>query len=178
MPGKAQETAAKVEELLTPIAEACGVRVYDVEYIKEGTEYILRCYIDKDGGVTIQDCEKVSRALSDVLDREDPIRDAYTLEVSSPGLGRALTKDRHLAASIGEKVEIRLYAPRERTKEREFTGVLTGFDKESVTLRPDPGKKAGHKGKKAAAGAETETAEEEIVLQRKDIARIRLAVEF
>ena len=177
MPLRAQETAARVEELLTPIAEACGVRVYDVEYIKEGTEYILRCYIDKDGGVTIDDCEKVSRARSDVLDSEDPISDAYTLEVSSPGLGRALTKDRHLAASIGEKVEIRLYAPREGTKERELAGVLTGFDKESVTLRPDPVKKSGRKGKKPAA-AEAETTEKEIVLQRRDIALIRLAVEF
>jgi ribosome maturation factor RimP len=83
--------------------KANGVRIYDVEYVKEGSEYFLRAYIDRDGGVTIGDCENVSRALSDALDGADPIPDAYTLEVSSPGLGRSLTKDRHFSQSIGRK---------------------------------------------------------------------------
>ena len=89
------------------IAEANGVSVYDVEYVKEGSDYYLRAYIDKPAGVTIQDCENVSRALSDELDREDFIPEAYILEVSSPGLGRALKKDKHLQASLGEEVTVR-----------------------------------------------------------------------
>ena len=86
---------SKTEALLMPIAQRWGVSIYDVEYVKEGSEYYLRAYIDKPEGVTIQDCENVSRALSDELDREDFIPDAYILEVSSPGLGRTLKKDKH-----------------------------------------------------------------------------------
>ena len=84
---------AKTEELLTPIVEQYGVSIYDVEYVKEGSDWYLRAYIDKPEGVNIQDCENVSRALSDALDREDFIEEAYILEVSSPGLGRTLKKD-------------------------------------------------------------------------------------
>ena len=93
---KRESYELKTEELLKPIAHAANVEIYDVEYIKEGSDWYLRCYIDKEGGVTIDDCEKVSRALSDGLDREDFIGDAYILEVSSPGLGRMLKKDKHL----------------------------------------------------------------------------------
>ena len=96
MAGRASNYEKTTEEILTPIAEANGCRVYDVEYVKVGKESYLRCYIEKDGGVTIGDCEKTSRALSEALDSMDLIPEAYTLEVSSPGLGRTLTKDRHL----------------------------------------------------------------------------------
>jgi ribosome maturation factor RimP len=139
--GKARAYAEAVEKILAPIAESSGVRVYDVEYVKEGGEFFLRAYIDRDGGVTIGDCENVSRALSDALDTADPIPDAYTLEVSSPGLGRTLTKDRHLANSIGQKVEVKLYRPPEGSKVKEYEGTLTAFDKDTVTID------GGHGGK-------------------------------
>ncbi|MGN1170090.1 MAG: ribosome maturation factor RimP, partial [Lachnospiraceae bacterium] len=145
---------SRTEELLTPIAEAAGVSVYDVEYVKEGSEWYLRCYIDKPDGVTIQDCETVSRALSDRLDEEDYITDAYILEVSSPGLGRTLKKDKHLAKSIGQEVELKTYKPIE--KQKEFSGVLRAFDQDTVTI-------------------ETQTGE--IQFDRSDVALIRLALD-
>lgn len=123
----------RTEELLLPIASANGVSIYDVEYVKEGSSYYLRAYIDKPEGVSIQDCENVSRALSDELDRVDFIPEAYILEVSSPGLGRALKKDKHLAASIGEDVEIKLYKPQDGSKE--FSGILESFDASAVAIR-------------------------------------------
>lgn len=122
----------RTEALLVPIVAAAGVLVYDVEYVKEGTDWYLRIYIDKPSGVNINDCETVSRALSDVLDREDFIEDAYILEVSSPGLGRTLKKDKHLQVSLGEEVEVKTYKPIEKNKE--FTGILKDYDKESITL--------------------------------------------
>ena len=106
---KRETYEAKTEELLLPIAEENGVEIYDVEYVKEGSDWYLRAYIDKPDGVNIGDCEAVSRALSDKLDEADFIEDAYILEVSSPGLGRTLKKDKHLEKSLGEEVEIRLY---------------------------------------------------------------------
>lgn len=146
---------SRTEELLTPLAEAAGVSVYDVEYVKEGSDWYLRCYIDKPDGVTIQDCETVSRALSDKLDEEDYIADAYILEVSSPGLGRTLKKDKHLAKSIGQEVEVKTYKPIE--KQKEFSGILRSFDQDTVTI-------------------ETQTGE--IQFDRSDVALIRLALDF
>ena len=146
---------ARTEELLKPIVESAGVEIYDVEYVKEGSDFYLRCYIDRDGGVNIQDCETVSRALSDQLDAEDYIEDAYILEVSSPGLGRPLKKERDFERSLGEEVEIRLY--KALNKQKEFTGILKAYDKETVTI---------------------ETAEGELVFERPDIALIRLAFDF
>ncbi len=122
----------KTEEILQPIAADKGVSVYDVEYVKEGSDYYLRAYIDKVGGVNIQDCEDVSRALSDKLDEADLIDDAYILEVSSPGLGRQLKKDRHFENSIGEEVELKLFEATDAGKE--FEGVLKSFDKDSITV--------------------------------------------
>lgn len=150
-----EDYEARTEGLLAPIAEANGVSVYDVEYVKEGSDYYLRAYIDKPGGVNIQDCENVSRALSDILDREDFIPDAYILEVSSPGLGRALKKDRHLQASIGEEVEIKLYKPVEKSKE--FAGILESFDGETLTVREGDAPR---------------------VFKRSDIALVRLALKL
>ena len=98
---KRETYETRTEQLLVPIVEKYGVEIYDVEYVKEGSDWYLRAYIDKPEGVNINDCENVSRALSDVLDTEDYIEDAYILEVSSPGLGRTLKKDRHLEKSLG-----------------------------------------------------------------------------
>ena len=145
----------RTEQLLQPIAEANGVSIYDIEYVKEGSDHYLRAYIDKPEGVNIQDCENVSRRLSDELDREDFIPEAYILEVSSPGLGRTLKKDKHLRASVGQDVEIRLFKPVD--KRRDFSGVLEGFDTEQVTIR---------------------NGDTSMTLKRADIAVIRLAIDF
>ena len=130
---KRENIETRFEEILTPIAAANGVSVYDVEYVKEAGEYYLRAYIDKEGGVSIDDCEAVSRALDAPLDSEDFIPDAYTLEVSSPGLGRRLTKDRHLEKSLGSQVEIRLFKPLEG--EKEWMGELTDYTDKTVSIR-------------------------------------------
>ena len=122
----------KTFELLEPIVESFNVEIYDVEFVKEAGEYYLRAYIDKPEGVNIGDCENVSRALSDELDKENFIEEAYILEVSSPGLGRALKKDRHLEKSIGLEVELKTYKPIEGSKE--FGGVLKAFDAETLTI--------------------------------------------
>ena len=146
---------ARTEELLAPIAQAQGVEIYDVEYVKEGANWYLRAYIDKPEGVNIQDCEAVSRSLSDALDREDFIEEAYILEVSSPGLGRTLKKDRHLEKSLGKEVEIKTYKPIEKNKE--FSGTLKAYDSNTVTIA---------------------NGEEEMVFTRSDVALIRLALDF
>ena len=152
---KAKDIEARAEELLLPIAQENGVEIYDVEYVKEGGEWYLRAYIDKEEGVNIQDCENVSRKLSDRLDEEDFIEEAYILEVSSPGLGRTLKKDRHLEKSLGETVEIRLYRPQEKRKE--FEGILKAYDGDSITIEAQDGEKK---------------------FARPDIALIRLALDF
>lgn len=132
-----KEYEAKAEQLLLPIVEQYDIRIYDVEYVKEGSDYYLRAFIDKDGGVDILDCEKVSREFSDKLDEADFISDAYILEVSSPGLGRSLKKDRHFENSLGEEIEIKLFEAIDGVKE--FTGVLKEFDKSSVTIEAADG---------------------------------------
>ncbi|MBR1771757.1 MAG: ribosome maturation factor RimP [Lachnospiraceae bacterium] len=152
---KKETYEVRTEELLVPIAAQNGVEIYDVEYVKEGSEYYLRAYIDKPDGVNILDCENVSRALSDALDRVDFIPDAYILEVSSPGLGRTLKKDKHLAKSIGEDVEIKLFKPVDKCKE--FAGVLERFDEQTVTIREESGERT---------------------FDRADVALIRLAIDF
>lgn len=125
----------RTEKLLEPIAKANSVSIYDVEFVNEAGEWYLRAYIDKEGGVTIEDCEAVSRALSDEIDKYDYIDEAYYLEVSSPGLGRTLKKDKHLQASLGEEVELKTYKPIDKVKE--FQGVLKAFDAETITLTID-----------------------------------------
>lgn len=122
----------KTEELLLPIMNEFRFELVDVEYVKEGSNWYLRAYIDKPGGITVDDCEAVSRRLSDLLDEENFIDDAYILEVSSPGLGRPLKKDKDFARSIGEEVEIRTFRPVDH--EREFTGVLKDFDKNRLVI--------------------------------------------
>lgn len=150
-----EDYEAKTEALLIPIAEANGVSIYDIEYVKEGSDYYLRAYIDKPEGVNIIDCETVSRALSAALDEKDFIDEAYILEVSSPGLGRTLKKDKHLQASIGQEVEIKLFKPIDKCKE--FAGELVSFDAQNLTIN---------------------TGEEEMTFQRDQIALIRLAFDF
>ena len=122
----------KTEELLLPIIEKNQFELVDVEYVKEGSNWYLRAYIDKPGGITVDDCEVVSRALSELLDQNDFIEDSYILEVSSPGLGRPLKKEKDFQRSLGEEVEIRTY--RAINRQKEFVGVLKGYDKESVTI--------------------------------------------
>ncbi len=152
---KRETYESRTEQLLAPIAERNGVEIYDVEYVKEGSDWYLRAYIDKPEGVTINDCENVSRALSDVLDAEDYIADAYILEVSSPGLGRTLKKDRHLEKSLGKEIEVKTYKPID--KQKEFSGILKAYDAETITIEEE--------------GAER-------VFQRSDVALIRLALDF
>lgn len=132
---KREEIEVKTTALLQPIAEKHQVEIYDVEYVEEANEWYLRAYIDKEGGVTIDDCEAVSRELSDALDVDEYINDAYYLEVSSPGLGRTLKKDSHFEKSLGEEVELKTFRPID--KKKEFTGILKSFDKESITLEID-----------------------------------------
>ena len=122
----------KTEELLLPIVNEYQFELVDVEYVKEGSSWYLRAYIDKPGGITVDDCEAVSRRLSDLLDEQDFIDDAYILEVSSPGLGRPLKKDKDFARSIGEEIEIRTFRPIDHGKE--FTGILKDFDKNRLVV--------------------------------------------
>ncbi|MDE7477541.1 MAG: ribosome maturation factor RimP [Lachnospiraceae bacterium] len=149
----------RTEALLEPIAAANGCEIYDVEYVKEGSDWYLRAYIDKPEGVSIVDCEHVSRALSEKLDVEDFIADAYILEVSSPGLGRALKKDRHLKKSLGEEVEVKTYKPIERQKE--FIGILKAFDKDTITIE-----------------TQNNSETKDMVFAKSDIAIIRLTLDF
>ena len=122
----------KAEALISPIVEKYGFELVDVEYVKEGSSFYLRAYIDKPGGITVDDCETVSREFSDKLDEADFIEEAYIMEVSSPGLGRPLKKEKDFKRSIGKEVEIRTYRPIDR--EKEFYGVLKAYDENSVTI--------------------------------------------
>jgi len=122
----------KTEEILLPIVEEYGFELVDVEYVKEGSTWYLRAYIDKPGGINIDDCEKVSRRLSDILDEKDYMDDAYIMEVSSPGLGRPLKKEKDFKRSLGEEVEIRTY--RMMDKQKEFFGILKDYDDSTVTI--------------------------------------------
>ena len=150
-----EEYEAKTEQFLLPLLAEHQFELVDVEYVKEAGNWYLRSYIDKPGGITVDDCEVISRLLSDWLDKEDFIEDSYIMEVSSPGLGRPLKKDKDFERSLGEEVELRLYKPRNRQKE--FTGILKAYDKDTVTLEMD--------------GTEE-------VFERGEIALIRLAFDF
>lgn len=153
---KREEYEKRVEAYLMPVMEKNQFELVDVEYVKEAGTWYLRTYIDKEGGFTVDDCELVSRQLGEWLDREDFIDDSYILEVSSPGLGRPLKKEKDFKRSLGEQVEVRLYRAVDRQKE--FTGALAAYDEDTVTLRFEDG---------------TETS-----FEKKDIALIRLAFDF
>lgn len=146
---------SKTEELVTPLIEQNNFELVDVEYVKEGSNWYLRVYIDKPGGINVDDCELISRALSDKLDEEDFIDDAYILEVSSPGLGRPLKKDKDFERSLGEDVEIKLYRMKDGTKD--YRGFLKSYNKEEIVIEDN---------------------DEEITFKRNEIAFVRLALDF
>ena len=146
----------KTEELITPFVEDKGFELVDVEYVKEGGNWYLRAYIDKPGGITVDDCEVISRSLSDKLDEEDFIEGAYILEVSSPGLGRPLKKEKDFVRNMGQEVELRTYRAIE--KQKEFRGILDAYDKSSITLEVEEGEK--------------------LVFDRSNVALVRLAFDF
>ena len=127
------------EELITPIIEAHHFELVDVEWVKEGSNWYLRVYIDKEGGITVDDCEIINREFGDVLDEKDYISENYIFEVSSPGLDRPLKKEKDFVRSIGNDVEIRLYKPID--KKKEYVGTLESYDKNSVTIALEDGQK-------------------------------------
>lgn len=144
------------QELATPIAQQIGCEVIEAEYKKEGSDYYLRVYLDREeGGVDLDACEFVSRRLEEELDRLDPIKDAYYLEVCSPGLDRPLKRDKDFARFMGADVEVKLFASKDGKKE--FDGVLTGYEDGTVTVT------CGGK---------------ELSFSKKDAAYVRLAVKF
>ncbi|CCZ19852.1 ribosome maturation factor RimP [Candidatus Apopatosoma intestinale] len=138
---KGQSVASFVEEKLTPHIVGIGYRVWDVEFVKEGTEHYLRITIDSDDGITLDDCEKVHRLIDPILDELDPIDCSYHLEVSSPGIERELRKPWHYESAIGEKVEIRLFSPDESGK-KSYTGKLIGFENGVAVISTDAGDKS------------------------------------
>lgn len=146
----------RTEELLLPIMEENNFELVDVEYVKEGGNWYLRAYIDKEGGITVDDCEVVSRKMSDLLDEADFIDESYIFEVSSPGLGRPLKKEKDYVRSMGKELEIRTY--RAINKQKEFYGILTAYDENTVTIQTED--------------------EEEMIFNKSDIALIRLAFDF
>jgi len=153
---KRESYEKKTEELIAPLIEAENFELVDVEYVKEGADWYLRVYIDKEGGITVDDCEKISRAFNVILDREDYIDDAYIFEVSSPGLLRPLKKDKDYARNIGKLLEVKLFAPVDGTKE--FEAELKSFDKNNVTFVMDD--------------------DTQLTVRRADISLIRPAIEF
>ena len=146
---------AKTEELLQPLVDAHGFELVEVESVKEAGNWYLRAYIDKPGGIAVDDCEVISRALSDKLDEEDYIEDSYILEVSSPGLGRPLKKDKDFQRSIGKEIEVRTF--RAIDKQKEFIGILKEFNKDSFTIVIE---------------------DNEMTFQRSETALVRLAFDF
>ena len=154
--GKKENYESRVERYLLPLVEEHHFELVDVEYVKEAGTWYLRAYIDKEGGIAVDDCEVISRALSDWLDKEDFIDDSYILEVSSPGLGRPLKKERDFVRSMGKDVDVRLY--RQIDKQKEFTGALSAYDENTVTLTMEDGS--------------------QMVFEKADIALIRLALDF
>ena len=153
---KREEYELKTEQLLLPVLEENGFELYDIEFVKEAGTFYLRAFIDKEEGITINDCETVSRRLSDLLDQKDFIPDAYILEVSSPGLGRQLKKDKHFEKSIGEEVEIKLFKPVD--KQKEFSGFLESYNEEEIVI--------------------VDEKENRTTFERSNIASVRLAIHF
>lgn len=153
---KREQYEVRVETWLLPILEEHKFELVDVEYVKEVGVWYLRAYIDKEGGITVDDCEVISRLLGEWLDKEDFIDDSYILEVSSPGLGRPLKKEKDFARSIGKEVEVRLYKP--LNKQKEYTGTLASYDAATVTVTLEDGN--------------------DLAFQKSDIALIRLAFDF
>lgn len=163
---KREEYESRAEKLLEPLMEENHFELVDVEYVKEAGNWYLRAYVDKEGGITLDDCELVNRRWSDMMDEEDFIPDAYILEVSSPGLGRQLKKEKDFNRSIGEEVDVKFYKSRKipagkNGKEisvKEITGTLKAFTKDTITLDTDFAK--------------------DYEIQRLDISTIKLTIDF
>ena len=153
---KRETYETRTEELITPILDRMNFELVDVEYVKEGGTWYLRAYIDKEGGITVNDCEAVAREMNEILDREDFVEDSYVFEVSSPGLGRPLKKEKDYIHSMGKEVEIRTY--RAINREKEFYGILSAYDENTVTIKTEDGT--------------------EMTFEKSDIALIRLAFDF
>ncbi len=147
-------TVSKVWELCEPIVKGFGLSLWDVRYVKEGADWYLRIFIDKDGGVDITDCENVSRAINTPLDELDPIEGAYCLEVCSPGIERELVRDEHFEQFIGADIMVRMRRPIEGIG-KDFCGVLTAYDGTNVTIKDHSG-------------------ENEVTVNKKDTAWIKL----
>ncbi len=147
---KGKNTVTAVEEIARPIADDLGLRIWDVRYLKEGSQWYLRVFIDKDGGVDINDCERMSRALDEPLDQADPIDGEYILEVSSPGIERELVKPEHFAAFIGADIMVKMIRPIDGIG-KEFKGVLTAFEDGEVTVTDHSGENTVTINKKDAA---------------------------
>ena len=154
--GKGRMYEEKTESLILPILERNQFELVDVEYVKEGSTWYLRAYIDKEGGITVDDCELVAREMNEILDREDYVEDSYVFEVSSPGLTRPLKKEKDYARNMGKPVEIRTYRAIDHKKE--FVGILKAYDADSVTI--------------------TDENEADILFKKADIALIRQAFDF
>ena len=152
---KHEEYAQRTEEFLKELQKTMDFEIVDVEFVKEAGTWYLRAYCDMEGGIGVEDCADISRKVSDWLDREDFIPENYILEISSPGLGRQLKKDKHLIRENGKEVEVKLYKALE--KQKEFSGILKGFDAKTVTIQDG---------------------ESERVFERSNIAMIRLALDF
>lgn len=163
---KREEYEARAEKILEPIMKENDFELVDVEYVKEAGNWYLRAYVDKEGGITLDDCELVNRTWSDLMDEEDFIPDAYILEVSSPGLGRQLKKEKDFQRSLGEEVDVKFYGGRKlpigkNGKEisvKELTGMLKAFTKDTITLETDFDK--------------------EYVIPRSDISTVKLTIDF
>ena len=153
---KRETYETRTEELITPILDRMNFELVDVEYVKEGGTWYLRAYIDTEGGITVNDCEAVAREMNEILDREDFVEDSYVFEVSSPGLGRPLKKEKDYIRSMGKEVEIRTY--RAINREKEFYGILSAYDENTVTIKTEDGT--------------------EMTFEKSDIALIRLAFDF
>ena len=145
----------KVEQLVKDPIEKLGYSLYDVEYVKEGPEYYLRIYIDKESGIDLNDCEKVSNEINEILDKADYIKEQYYLEVSSPGIERKLRKDKHLEQNISKNVEIKLFK-KDNNGKKEYTGKLKAFNQEEIIIETD----------------------KEIAIERKNIAQIKTIYEW
>ena len=153
---KNKEAVSKISEVLKPMLTENNLELWDIELVKEGQNLYLRVFIDKEGGVGIEDCEMISRFLSQKLDELDPVSDPYMLEVSSPGINRELKRDSDFVRYIGEVVDIKLYKGQNKTKK--FQGKIKSFENQVLVI--------------------TDESKEEYSFERKDIAICRIAVLF
>ena len=152
----------KVENLVRPKIEEIGYKLYDVQYLKEGKDYFLRIFIDKDDGIDLSDCEKVSGEINPILDEAEYIKEQYFLEVSSPGIERILRKDKHLEETIGNRIIINLFKPLDGKKE--YVGNLISFDNEFITIEPE--------------NLNENSSIDKIKINRKDISLIKLKYDW